>query len=724
MRDLSLSITNIFNCQPLKETNEMVKTMKTRLKIEVVCALILSISLLAGVSTHAALLPEDQLKFDYAQALEQSFLFYEAQRSGDHLDQYFWRVEWRNPAALDDGQDVGVDLSGGWFDAGDHVKFGLPMAYSATMLGWSLYESREAYDRTGQSLYSKDSLRFILNYFLEAYQEGDPGTPEDDAFYYQVGDPHADHAFWGPPEKMTMPRPAYACTASAPCSEVTAGTAAALAAGSVVFAQEDPGYADLLLEKARRLYLFADTYRSSTGYTAANGFYASFSGFWDELAWGATWLHLATGEGAYLNQAKSAISTAQSAVYWAHSWDNVSNGTNLLLARITGDQAYKDKIEEHLRVWTEELQRTPGGLVFLDQWGSLRYASTTAFLALIYAGQVEDPALAESYRTFALNQINYILGDNPRGASYIVGFGINPPKNPHHRAAHDSPTNNIADPPQNSHELTGALVGGPASPDDFDWQDDRTDFIRNEVATDYNAGYTGALAEIVELAGSEFVPPPEPPTNEPPKDDPPAPGPGPVDQVNTLVTTQSDWGTGYCADVTVTNGGSQAVDWVVIVPVEGTLRDIWNAVGVVSSGELTAEGVSWNNLVHPNSSVEFGFCADRGSASPPNEPPPPDPEPGDPPDEPSPAPTSGGSVSVKLVTQSDWTSGYCVDVHVRNTGTAPVDWVVAFQIEGTVRELWNALYTVEGQTVTAEGLDWNNLVYPDKPVVFGFCANR
>lgn len=702
----------------------MVNTMHMRLKMEVICALILSISLLTAWSSSAGLLPEEQLKFDYAQALEQSFLFYEAQRSGDHLDKYFWRVEWRNPAALDDGQDVGVDLSGGWFDAGDHGKFGLPMAYSATMLGWSLYESREAYDRSGQTLYAKDSLRFVLDYFLEAYQEGDPGTPQDDTFYYQVGDPHADHAFWGPPEKMTMPRPAYACTPSAPCTEVTAGTAAALAVGALVFAQEEPEYADLLLGKARRLYLFADSYRSSSGYTAANGFYTSFSGFWDELAWGATWLHLATGEGAYLNQAKSAISTAQSAVYWAHSWDNVSNGTNLLLARITGEQVYQNKMKEHLRVWMEELQRTPGGLVFLNQWGSLRYASTTAFLAVIYAGEVGVPALAESYRTFALNQINYILGDNPREASYVVGFGANSPKNPHHRAAHDSLTNNIADPPQNTHELTGALVGGPASPDDFDWQDDRTDYIRNEVATDYNAGYTGALAEILELAGSDFVPPPEPPTNDPPGDDPPAPGPLPGNQVTTAVTTQSDWDTGYCANVTVTNGGSNPVDWVVQVPIEGHLRDIWNAVGVVSNNQLTAEGESWNNLVHPHSSVEFGFCAERGHASPPNDPPPPDPQPTDPPDGPSPDPSPGGTVSVELVTQSDWTSGYCADVHVRNTGTAPVDWVVSFPIEGTVRELWNAHYTVAGQRVTAEGLDWNNLVYPDQAVVFGFCANR
>jgi len=36
---------------------------------------------------------------------------------------------------LDDGKDAGIDLTGGWYDAGDHVKFNLPMSYSAAMLG-------------------------------------------------------------------------------------------------------------------------------------------------------------------------------------------------------------------------------------------------------------------------------------------------------------------------------------------------------------------------------------------------------------------------------------------------------------------------------------------------------------------------------------------------------------------------------------------------------------
>ena len=39
-----------------------------------------------------------------------------------------------------DGCDEGVDLSGGWYDAGDHVKFGFPMAWSTTVLSWSIID--------------------------------------------------------------------------------------------------------------------------------------------------------------------------------------------------------------------------------------------------------------------------------------------------------------------------------------------------------------------------------------------------------------------------------------------------------------------------------------------------------------------------------------------------------------------------------------------------------
>lgn len=84
---------------------------------------------------------------NYAELLQKSILFYEAQRSGKLPEGS--RLNWRGDSALEDGKDVGHDLTGGWYDAGDHVKFGLPMAYSAAVLSWSVYEYRDAYEAAG-----------------------------------------------------------------------------------------------------------------------------------------------------------------------------------------------------------------------------------------------------------------------------------------------------------------------------------------------------------------------------------------------------------------------------------------------------------------------------------------------------------------------------------------------------------------------------------------------
>jgi endoglucanase len=443
---------------------------------------------------------------DYADVLDKSMLFYDAQRSGAHLERYNWDVKWRKPAALNDGSEVGVDLSGGWFDAGDHVKFGLPMAYSAATLGWGVYTFESAYRQSGNLNKAKDNLRFVLDYFLKAYVRGSDST-DDDLFYYQVGNGGADHAFWGPPEDMTMSRPAYACTASSPCSAVTGDTVAALAIGALLFSQSDATYAQTLLDNAKALYAFSTAHEGEDGYTAADSFYYS-SGYKDELAWAALWLYKATQETHYLDEAKTYASAMNDTTYWVFGWNDASNAVNLMLANITQESGYKSKIQAHLNHWIDSSdKRTSGGLVFVDEWGSLRYSANIAFLALSYASLIDDNAeTLQKYRSFAASQIDYILGDNPRDSSYVVGFGQNAPINPHHRAAHASPEHNIDSPTNNTYELTGALVGGPKSKEDNKYIDDRHDYQANEVATDYNAGFSGAVAGMYALSAPDTPP--------------------------------------------------------------------------------------------------------------------------------------------------------------------------------------------------------------------------
>ncbi|MCH5324244.1 MAG: glycoside hydrolase family 9 protein [Eubacterium sp.] len=427
--------------------------------------------------------------YNYGEALQKSLIFYELQRSG-RLDGTE-RTNWRGDSALNDGSDNGVDLTGGLYDAGDNVKFNLPMAYTASMLAWSVYEDYDSYTESGQLDYMLGNIKWISDYLIKCH------TAENE-FYYQVGDGSLDHAWWGAPEVMQMNRPSYKVTESAPGSTVVAEAAAALAATAVVFKDSDPDYAKTCLTHAQQLYTFADNTKSDSGYTAANGFYNSWSGFYDELAWAGTWLYTATGDDGYLNKSKQHFIEADGNYKWSMCWDDVSIGTALRLVQITGDDTCRTFLENSLDYWTtgcngEKIAYTSKGLAWLDTWGSLRYATTQAFIAACYSESEHCPAAKkDTYWDFAVSQIDYALGST--GRSFVCGFGENYPVNPHHRNAQGSYCDNMNTPATARHTLYGALVGGPDAGDGYN--DTVSDYTANEVACDYNAGYTCALAKL------------------------------------------------------------------------------------------------------------------------------------------------------------------------------------------------------------------------------------
>ncbi|MFI7055037.1 glycoside hydrolase family 9 protein [Streptosporangium canum] len=460
--------------------------------------------------------------FGYGEALQKSLWFYEAQQSG-RLPSWN-RVGWRGDSGLDDGKDAGLDLTGGWYDAGDHVKFGLPMAASATMLAWGAVEYRDAYASSGQLPHLLNNLKFVNDYFVRAH-------PSPNVLYGQVGNGGKDHAWWGPAEAMQMERPAYKIDASCGGSDLAGETAAAMAASSIVFRPTDPSYADTLVTHARQLYSFADTVRKkySECISDAQGYYNSWSGYNDELVWGAIWLHRATQDASYLAKAESYYdslgtepqSTTRS-YKWTIAWDDKSYGAYVLLSKLTGKQKYLDDANRWLDYWTvgvngQRVRYSPGGQAVLDRWGSLRYAANTSFAALVHSDAITDATRKARYHDFAVRQIDYALGDNPRNSSYMIGFGVNPPRNPHHRTAHGSWTDQMTNPAETRHTLYGALVGGPPDPDDK-YTDRRDDYVMNEVATDYNAGFTGALARLYkEYGGAPAANFPTPETSDGPE---------------------------------------------------------------------------------------------------------------------------------------------------------------------------------------------------------------
>jgi hypothetical protein len=443
--------------------------------------------------------------YSYAEALQKAIMFYEFQRSGKLPPGQ--RNNWRGDSGLADGADAAVDLTGGWYDAGDHVKFNLPMAYSVAMLAWSVYEYPGAYDKTGETSRILENIKWAADYLMKCH-------PTSDVYYYQVGDPGLDHGWWGPAEVMQMNRPSFKLTKSNSGSTVLGETAAALAATAVVFRRSDPTYADQCLSHAKSLYDFAESTKSDAGYTAASGYYSSSSGFYDELSWAAVWLYLASKDQAYLTKAENYVAnwgteqqTSIIGYRWGHCWDDVHYGAQLLLARITNKPVYIQSVERNLDYWTvgyagNRIAYTPAGLAWLSSWGSLRYATATAFLASIWAdSKLCTQGKTNVYKAFAKSQVDYALGST--GKSFLLGFGSSYPLHPHHRTAHSSWTDQMTNPANHRHTLVGALVGGPGQDDSY--SDKIDDYVSNEVACDYNAGFVGALAKLTDESGGQTI---------------------------------------------------------------------------------------------------------------------------------------------------------------------------------------------------------------------------
>lgn len=79
------------------------------------------------------------------------------------------KISWRGDSALKDGRDMGLDLTKGMYDAGDHMKFGFPMAFTATVLSWAILEYGDQMDVVDQLQPAQDSLKWITDYLISAH---------------------------------------------------------------------------------------------------------------------------------------------------------------------------------------------------------------------------------------------------------------------------------------------------------------------------------------------------------------------------------------------------------------------------------------------------------------------------------------------------------------------------------------------------------------------------
>ncbi len=411
----------------------------------------------------------------------------------------------------DDGVIVGgprdgqiLDGSGGWHDAGDYMKFVETASYVTALMLFTC-------DHFPQLTHSHSTFaplppllanaRVGLEWLLKMH-------PAPDEFYFQIGD-ESDHDVWRLPEQDSVvntadwkPRLAYYGIGA----NLAGRTAAAFAIASRLYARHDQQFAHRCYEAAQTVYQLGLDNPVALSTIPAD-FYPEKT--WeDDMAWGAIELHRATRKPEYLRQAidfahRAGAAYEATSIYNTHALAHYS-----LLPYVNGED--KLRLRQYLRAdadYARLRSANPYGLATPYIWGTAEAAAGAALNCLLYA-QILDDSSREVYLDVARQQRDFILGCNPFSMSYLIGAGTRYPLFPHHPIANLKKL-----------ELTGALVGGPATQeifsaqhivmDKFDdmqmlpgpippadlpdevavYHDTVQDYVTNEAAIDYTAKF-------------------------------------------------------------------------------------------------------------------------------------------------------------------------------------------------------------------------------------------
>ena len=434
----------------------------------------------SGVLSSLTYLPVHAADTDnYAKLLQYSMYFYDGNMCGDDVDSAS-AFDWRGDC------HTGDEVVGGFHDAGDHVKFGLPAGYSAATLGWGYYEFKDAYDSLGQTAHLKEITNRFCKYFKDCtVLSGDTVSK----FCYQIGEGGGgnDHGYWGPPETQeSIKGSRKAFWTSNGASDIAAEYAAALAVNYLNFGNAED------LKYAEALYKFSTQYNQCAT-DGTNGFYTSDT-YEDDQAWAAGFLYLATKDDKYKSFMDNFFATGNrqwGEVYTPLGWSNAESGAAALYGEIAGDWKWANSY-----VSKNCTDKSTFWMPSWASWGSARTNTAMQLVAMVISKHTDN-----DYSDWCKAQMGMILGDNSTGKNLVVGFNGNSPKYPHHRAAsgHAYTSSDEATPAwdeTNGHVLVGALVGGPTSSDFSTYNDSIKDAVSNEVALDYNAAFVGAAAAL------------------------------------------------------------------------------------------------------------------------------------------------------------------------------------------------------------------------------------
>ncbi len=462
----------------------------------------------------------DRLRLDAAK-------FYYTQRSGtpirDDLRPGYGRAAGHVGTAPNQGdRDVpcrpGVcsytlDVTGGWYDAGDHGKYVVNGGISV----WQLLSAHERslHARTGTpGAYGDgtlalpesgngvpdllDEVRWELDFLLKT--QVPDGEPLAGMAHHKVHDEQWTGLPLLPaddPQKRELHPPTTAATLN---------LAATAAQAARLYQKYDPRFAATALTAARKAWAAALAHPdvlASESDGVGGGAYPDRN-VADEFYWAAAELYLTTGERQFEDHVlTSPVHTADIFGPVAFDWAATAVPARLDLATVPSRLPGRDRVRQSVRAGADRylatLRAHPYGMPYAPEgqrydWGSThQILNNAAVLATAH-----DLTGRTAYRDGALQSMDYVLGRNALNLSYVTGYGEAAAQNQHSRWYAHQLDPNLPRPP------AGSLAGGPNSSiqdpvaqakltgctGQFCYIDDIHSWSTNEITINWNAALT------------------------------------------------------------------------------------------------------------------------------------------------------------------------------------------------------------------------------------------
>jgi endoglucanase len=389
--------------------------------------------------------------------------------------------------------NLAVDVSGGWWDAGDYLKFVHTTSYVEALMLLGVRDfPGEMGIASANSSFIKEA-KFGLDW-LQRMWNNDSAT-----LYYQVGIGSGisgfenDHSIWRLPEqddtlggneskyRYIRNRPVFVAGPSG--SKISPNLAGRLAAdfalGFMVFRTSDPAYADRCLLIAEHIFDLADTSPAGELLTTSPHDFYGESEWRDDMELGAAELYMATRNKNLPEPLphRDPAFYLKAAAEWASAYIHGEKDSSEMLGlsdvgalshfelyramALAGNPAglaisapdLLQDIKKKLDKAVARASKDPFG--FGAPWGAGDTPTHGAALAVI-ASEYDSLTKSRNYDPYTRGWIANILGANAWGTSFIVGDGSVFPRCIHHQVANLLAAN---DPP--APILAGAVVEGP-----------------------------------------------------------------------------------------------------------------------------------------------------------------------------------------------------------------------------------------------------------------------